>query len=103
MIKVGVFYPKNADTKFDMTYYLEKHLPMVRKKVGAALKGISVEEGIFGAQPGTSPTYAVVAHLSFDSVDAFLTAFLPVAPEVQGDIKNYTNVEPVIQFSEVKL
>jgi uncharacterized protein (TIGR02118 family) len=103
MVKVSVFYPQNAGGKFDMTYYLEKHIPMVRKKLGAALKGVAVDQGIAGMQPGTPPPYAAVGHLMFDSVDSFLAAFMPVAAEVQGDIPNYTNVEPIIQFSEVKM
>jgi uncharacterized protein (TIGR02118 family) len=103
MVKVSVFYPQNAGGKFDMSYYLEKHIPMVRKELGAALKGVSVDQGIAGMQPGTPPPYTAVGHLMFDSVDSFLAAFMPVAAEVQGDIPNYTNAEPVIQFSEVKL
>jgi len=38
----------------------------------------------------------------FDSADAFYSAFTPHADELAGDIKNYTNVEPVIPMSDVK-
>jgi len=103
MIKVSVFYPQNATSKFDMAYYLDKHIPMARKLLGSALKGVAVEQGLAGAQPGVPPTYAVVAHLSFDSMGSFAAAFLPIAPQLQGDLPNYTNVEPLIQFGEVKL
>jgi uncharacterized protein (TIGR02118 family) len=103
MIKVGIFYPQKEGSKFDMKYYLEKHIPMVRKKMGGALKGVAIEQGIAGAQPGTPPAYAVVAHLAFDSVEAFHAAFTPIAAELQGDMRNYSNVEPVIQFSEVRM
>jgi uncharacterized protein (TIGR02118 family) len=103
MIKVSVFYPNRDGSKFDMDYYVGKHIPMARKKIGPALKAVAVEQGIAGAQPGTPPPYMAVGHLTFDSVDAFLAAFGPVGAEIQADVPNYTNVEPVIQFSEVKL
>jgi uncharacterized protein (TIGR02118 family) len=103
MIKVGVFYPNGQDAKFDMDYYLKKHIPMAKQKIGAALKAVAVEQGVAGAQPGTPPTYLAIGHLTFDSLDAFTAAFLPHAAEIQGDIANYTNVQPVIQFSEIKM
>ena len=86
-----------------MTYYLGKHMPMLREKMGAALKGMTVDQGVSGGQPGTEAAYRVLAMLTFDSVDAFQQAFLPHAPEIQGDIPKYTNIEPTIQISEVKM
>jgi len=103
MIKVSVFYPNRAGSKFDMDYYLSKHIPMIKQKLGSALKGVSVEQGLAGGQPGTAATYSIIAHLAFDSVDSFLAAFGPVAAQVQGDVRNYTDLEPVIQVSEVKM
>ena len=43
-----------------------------------------------------------VAHLTFDSVDAFNGSFGPNAEEILGDIPNYTNATPVMQISEVR-
>jgi uncharacterized protein (TIGR02118 family) len=71
MIKVGVFYPHSQGSKFDMKYYLEKHIPLVRQKVGPALKSVAVEQGLAGGAPGTPMTYVAMCHLLFDSVDAF--------------------------------
>lgn len=103
MIKVGVFYPNNAGSKFDMKYYLEKHIPLVRQKIGSALKSVAVEQGLAGGTPGAPMTYSVICHLSFDSVDAFQTAFGANAPTIMADIPNYTDIQPVVQISEVKM
>ena len=103
MIKVSVFYPKTAESTFDMAYYLEQHIPMVRAKLGPACKRAAVEEGLAGAAPGSPPAYAALGHLYFDSVESFQSSFGPHAEAIMGDIPNYTTVEPTIQLSEVKL
>jgi uncharacterized protein (TIGR02118 family) len=103
MIKVSVLYPAGASTKFDMDYYCKSHIPMVQQKLGAACKRTAVEQGLAGGAPGAPPTYAAMGHLYFDSVAAFEAAFAPHAKDILADIPNYTNVQPVIQISEVKL
>jgi uncharacterized protein (TIGR02118 family) len=86
-----------------MPYYLNKHMPMVRQKLGAAIKGASVEQGLGGGQPGSPPAYLAMGHLLFDSVEAFQQAWGPHAEAIVGDFPNYTNTQPTIQVSEVKL
>ena len=66
MVKVSVFYPNSAGCKFDMNYYLTKHMPMVQQKLGAACKSIAVEQGIAGGAPGAPATYVAMGHLYFE-------------------------------------
>jgi uncharacterized protein (TIGR02118 family) len=103
MIKVSVFYPHREGARFDMDYYCKSHMPMVQQKLGAACKRVAVEEGIGGGAPGASPAYAAMGHLYFDSAQAFETAFAPHAQAIMADIPNYTDIQPVIQVSEIKI
>lgn len=103
MVKVSVLYPMQPDTKFDMSYYVNSHMKMVQQLLGTRLKGVAVEEGISGNEPGTSPAYAAMGHLLFESVADFQASFGPHAQAIVGDIPNYTNSQPIIQISEVKL
>ena len=103
MIKVSVFYPNNEGAKFDIDYYCNKHIPMVRQKLGAACKNAAVEQGIAGATPGSRPAFIALGHLYFDSVEAFQGAFAPHAEPILSDVPNYTNTTPLIQISEVSL
>ena len=43
MVKISVLYPHKDGSAFNMNYYLNNHIPMVRQKLGAACKGIAVE------------------------------------------------------------
>lgn len=103
MIKVSVFYPNEEGRKFDMKYYCENHIPMVRQRLGAACKGVAVEQGVSGATPGSRPAHAAMGHLYFETAEAFQSAFGPHAAAIMADIPNYTDIEPTIQISEVKL
>ncbi len=103
MIKVTVFYPNTEGKKFDMDYYCNKHIPLVQEKLGAALKDVAVEEGLGGAEPGSSATYIAMCHLFFDSVEAFQNSFGPQAEEIMADLPNYTDAQPQIQISKVKI
>jgi uncharacterized protein (TIGR02118 family) len=103
MIKVSVLYPNGANSNFDMNYYLTKHIPMLKQKLGSACKSVGVEEGIAGGAQGASAAYLAMAHLTFDSVDAFQKAFGPHAEAIMGDIPNYTNSQPTVQISQIKM
>src|SRR5271166_6314148 len=103
MIKVSMFYPRREGSKFDIDYYCNSHIPMVRQKLGAACKGAAVEQGIAGATPGSPPAFTAMGHLYFDSAEAFQTAFGPHAAAIMADIPNYTDIQPTIQISDVKI
>jgi uncharacterized protein (TIGR02118 family) len=103
MIKVSVFYPHSDGAKFDMNYYVTKHMALVQKRLGAACKGVAVEQGVAGGAPGSPPAFVAMGHLLFDSADAFQKAFAPHAAEIMADIPNYTKIQPVIQISDVKM
>ena len=103
MIKVSVLYPKQEGSRFDMDYYCATHMPLAQKLLAPAIKGIAVEQGICGNTPDSPPTYAAMGHLLFESLEAFLAAFVTNATALVDDIPNYTNVQPTIQISEVKI
>jgi uncharacterized protein (TIGR02118 family) len=100
MIKVSVMYPYVAGARFDHEYYRDKHMPMVKEKMGDKCEYYTVDKGIAGGAPGTPPTYVGMCHIFCDSVAAFQAGFGPHASEIMADIKNYTDLTPVIQISE---
>ena len=103
MIKVSVMYPNGSDARFDMTYYLDRHMPMVRDLLASALKGMNVDAGLAGSEPGKPAPYVAVAHLMFDSVDAYQAAFAQHGGAIMSDVPNYTNTNPMVQISQVKM
>ena len=103
MIRISILYPNEPGSRFDMDYYLETHMPRSIELLSVApgFKGVSVERGVSGAAADLSPAFTAMCHFLFESVEAFMAAFMPHAAELQGDIPNYTDVSPTIQVNEV--
>jgi uncharacterized protein (TIGR02118 family) len=103
VINVAILYPNTPGARFDTRFYVEQHMPMSISLLSShpGFRGVSVEIGLGGAEAGTAAAYVAMCHYRFETVEAFLDAFLPYAPVLQGDMAAYTDIEPVIQVNEV--
>jgi uncharacterized protein (TIGR02118 family) len=101
MIKVSVMYRNAPGARFDHDYYRDKHMPLVKARMGEHCKHYTVDKGLAGGAPGQPATYVGMRHIYCDSVGSFQKGFGPHMKEIMADIPNYTNLSPVIQFSEV--
>src|SRR5580692_1596333 len=101
MIKVSVMYPNTQGSRFDHVYYRDKHMPLVKARMGETCKYYTVDKGLAGGTPGAPATYVGMCHIFCDSVETFQKGFGPHTQEIMADIANYTDLTPVIQISEV--
>ena len=101
MVKVSVMYPNQSGAAFNMDYYSTRHMALVRKLLGDAVKGLAIDRGIDSAE--SHPPYLVVGHLWFESIAAFQSAMAAHSAALMADIPNYTNLQPAIQVSEIIL
>jgi uncharacterized protein (TIGR02118 family) len=101
MIKVSVMYANTPGARFDHAYYRDKHMPLVKARMGDSCKFYTVDKGLSGMAPGESAAYIGMCHIYCDSVEAFQAGFGPHAEEIIADIPNYTDQAPLVQISEV--
>ncbi|HBH03070.1 MAG: ethyl tert-butyl ether degradation protein EthD [Candidatus Rokubacteria bacterium RBG_16_73_20] len=102
MVRISVLYPSGEGKKFDVDYYVKKHMPLVRERMGTlGLRRIEVDRGLAGGAPGAPAPFACVGHLYFDTVEAFQQAIAPHGKELFADVPNFTNIAPQVQISEV--
>ena len=103
MVKISFLYPHSKGGKFDMDYYLQRHMPRAIELFSAqpGYRGVAVERGLGGGAPGSDPAYTVMCHFLFESVQDFVAAAKAAGTELQLDIPNYTDAVPVVQISEV--
>jgi uncharacterized protein (TIGR02118 family) len=94
-------YSNQPGVWFDHDYYRTKHLPLIKSRMGTALRYYTIDKGLAdrdGKRPGA---YVAMCHLLCDSIDAYKSSFGPHAQEINEDIRNFTDVTPIIQISEV--
>lgn len=105
MFNISSIYPNKEGGNFDFDYYLNTHMPMSIERLSGAkgFRGISVERGISIETPKIESSYVAMCHYYFDSLEEFLLAFEPHAVELQADINNYTDIEPIIQINQVEI
>ena len=102
MVRLSVFYPNIEGKKFDKDYYLQVHMPLTLNLQGPFVKSVQVDFGTSGT-PGTRPPFVATCHFTYDSYQAFESAFMPHADTLMKDIANYTDIESLIQFSDIVL
>lgn len=101
MIKVNVMYPYTEGAHFDHAYYREKHMPMVKARLGSACEYYTIEKGLGSREPGEPPAFVAMCAFICGSVEGYRAAIQKHATEIRGDIANYTDITPVVQISEV--
>ena len=101
MIKVSVMYPYKPGVRFDHDYYRTKHLPLIKSRMGAALKYYTIDRGLADGEGKPLGAYVAMCHLLCDSVDEYQSSFGPHAQEIRDDIRNFTDVTSIHQISEV--
>jgi uncharacterized protein (TIGR02118 family) len=101
VIKVTVMYPYSEGARFDHDYYRDRHMPLVKSRLGSACAYYAVDKGVSGRAPGSPPAYVAMCAFFCDSIEAYEAALGPHRPEIVADIANYTDIAPVVQVSEV--
>ena len=48
VIKVSVMYPNTPGARFNHEYYRDKHMPLVKARMGDACKSYTVDKGLAG-------------------------------------------------------
>jgi uncharacterized protein (TIGR02118 family) len=93
VIRLSVFYPKSEGATFDHDYYRQKHVPLCINTWG--LQGAEIDKGLDGP-------YVAAVHFKFASPEALQAAMGSEGTgAVLADVANYTNIQPVLQTSEV--
>lgn len=103
MNTISILYPNKLDSEFNFQYYTEIHMQKSIQLLSlhSGFKGVSVERGVEAAETGTEVPYIALCHFTFDTVKSFIEAFTPHAMELQEDMENFTEIIPIIQFTDI--
>lgn len=102
MIKVSVYYPTEEGKKFDVDYFANKHMALVKEKLGSqGLIRTEVEKGVSDADPSAPPRFVATGTLYFDTIEHVHEGFKAHGREIMGDMVNYTDIAPQFLIGEV--
>lgn len=102
LFKVTILYPSGEDKTFDMNYYETKHMPLVAGFLGKNLKYYEIDKGISGRTPEDKVPFVAIGYFYVRNIEEYNKAIAQNRNAVISDIKNYTNIQPVVQISEIK-
>ena len=101
MIRVTGLYRDMSNSKFDFDYYVNAHMPLVKKRLADfGMGNFEVERGIEAADGEAAPCICIV-HIEFPTIDDFKRGFEKHGGELSADVPNYTNIVPEMQISEI--
>lgn len=102
LFKVEILYPTGEGNTFDMDYYESKHMPMVAALLGTNLKFYEIDKGIAGRTPTDKIPYLAIGYFYVKDVTEYNKVIAGNIQAIISDIQKYTNIQPIIQISEVR-
>ncbi|KAF4919085.1 hypothetical protein CGCVW01_v008226 [Colletotrichum viniferum] len=98
---VTVLYPNEPDAKYDIDYYINKHMPLA----GSTWKAFGVTSwSVTKYAPGpdgAEPKYAFAGILQWDSVESVKKALASAdTAKIMQDVPNYSNKQPILLIGD---
>ena len=101
-IKVSILYPNAEGKHFDVDYYRDSHMVLVKKLLKPfGLLETGIEKGLAGGDPKQPVPFLCIGSMTYNSLEEFQKAFEAHGQELVDDVPNFTNIQPVIQISEI--
>ncbi|WP_181869958.1 EthD family reductase [Halomonas sp. DQ26W] len=97
MIEVLVMYANRDGMHFDDAYYLKEHAELIKE----LLQSYGLNYMRFARGSDSMSPYHAVTYLGIDSLDSFKAAIDAIGNRLFEDIPRFTDVEPLIQVSQV--
>ncbi|KAH6866239.1 hypothetical protein B0T10DRAFT_468057 [Thelonectria olida] len=99
---VTVVFPNESDAKYDIDYYVTKHMPLIQERWGkygvTSWSATKFTDGL----DGSPSLYAFGSVVNWDNADQVKTAFAgPEVAEIMGDVPHFSNKQAIFLLGEV--
>lgn len=96
-MSLNIIYHRHEGARFDLVYYRETHIPLVRKVMRPAR--VTLIEGV--PMDGVSAAFVMIAHFEFASREAMHAALGdPGRADLRADLANFTDIRPVAMLGQ---
>lgn len=101
MIRVSAFYAYEEGAQFDFEYYRNRHFPLVASLMKPyGLIRYEIDRGL-SSRSSAKPDFVAIGHMILDSLEEWGKGLSIHGEQILADVKNYTNLSPRVQYSEV--
>lgn len=97
---LAVYYPWQADAKFDYDYYRDKHLKMLTELYGKSVGKVQVRKGLRKGD-GSAPAFVTALTVEILSMEAYEAASREHVAKLIADVPNFTNIKAVAEIEEI--
>lgn len=97
---LAVYYPWQADAKFDYDYYRDKHLQTLATLYGKSVGKMQVRRGLRKGD-GSAPAFVTALTVEILSMDDYEAASKEHVAKLIADVPNFTNIKPVAEIEEL--
>ncbi|ADB38355.1 EthD family reductase [Spirosoma linguale] len=99
MFSFTVLYPNTEGSQFDLAYYLDTHIPLVKKLLTPmGMVSVNMQEGLPG---DTQPAFVMIIGMVFNTIDELNLAIATHIDEMVADVPKFTTIRPITQVSRV--
>jgi uncharacterized protein (TIGR02118 family) len=102
MFKVEILYPNEEGKTFNIDYYEKTHMPFMSELLGENLKFYEIDKGIAGRTPNDKVPFVAIGYFYCYDVAEYNKVVGQNIATILNDIKKYTDIQPIIQISEIK-
>jgi uncharacterized protein (TIGR02118 family) len=102
MIKVSILYPNEEGKSFDMDYYEQTHMPMMASFIGKNLRFYEIDKGVAGRTPSDKIPFIAIGYFYCNNLAEYNESIAKNRAAIMNDIPKYTNIQPIVQISEIK-
>src|ERR1044071_5378069 len=102
LYKVAILYPNGSGKTFDLDYYEKNHMPMVAGFLGKNLKFYEIDKGVAGRTPNDEVPFLAIGYFYCYDIAEYNKAIGQNIDTILNDIKKYTNIQPIVQVSQIK-
>jgi uncharacterized protein (TIGR02118 family) len=96
---LAVYYPWQADAKFDFDYYRREHLKMLSDLYGKSVGKMQVRKGLHKGD-GSDPVFVTALTVEILSMEAYEVASKEHVARLIADVANFTNIKPLAEIEE---
>ena len=96
MVRLAIVYPDGEGKRFDLKYYIERHMAGARQML--AQYGLTRVEVDRPLAPGP---IACIGYFYFESLDGLQRGMDAHGGELIADVPNYTDITPQLYTGEV--